>query len=147
MGSEVNQLIGKINSEEAKNITIPVIANISGSFTKPTVKTDLTSGVSALTKQLIDIQKQKLLNQGKDKAKDMLGEIIGANKTKTDSIKKGQNSVVNDVLKDIMGNKPKTKDTTTTKTDSIKTNPTTDAVKNVLGGLLGKKKKTKDTIN
>lgn len=147
LGSEVNQLIGKINSEEAKNITIPVIANISGSFTKPTVKTDLTSGVSALTKQLIDIQKQKLLNQGKDKVKDMLGDIIGANKTKTDSIKKGQNSVVNDVLKDIMGNKLKTKDTTTTKTDSVKTNPTTDAVKNVLGGLLKKKKSTKDTIN
>ena len=112
-----------------------------------TVKTDLTSGVSNLTKQLIEVQKQKLLNQGKDKVTDMLGDIIGGNKTKTDSIKKGQNSVVNDVLKDIMGNKPKSKDTTTTKTDSIKTNPTTEAVKNVLGGLLSKKKKTKDTIN
>lgn len=147
LGSEINQLIGKIDSDAAKNIIIPVTANIGGSYSNPTVKTDLTSGVSNLTKQLIEVQKQKLLNQGKDKVTDMLGDIIGGNKTKTDSIKKGQNSVVNDVLKDIMGNKPKSKDTTTTKTDSIKTNPTTEAVKNVLGGLLSKKKKTKDTIN
>ncbi|WP_139001527.1 AsmA family protein [Hyunsoonleella aestuarii] len=147
LGGEVNQLIGEIDSEEAKNITIPVIAHIGGSFNKPTLKTDLASGVSALTKQLIDVQKQKLLNQGKDKVKDMLGDIIGGNKTKTDSISKGQNSVINDVLKDIMGNNPETKDTTTTKTDSVKTNPTSDVVKNILGGLLKKKKSTKDTIN
>ncbi|WP_298237526.1 AsmA family protein [uncultured Algibacter sp.] len=147
LGSEINQLIGKIDSDATKNITIPVTANIGGSYSNPTIKTDLTSGVSNLTKQLIEVQKQKLLNQGKDKITDMLGDIIGGNKTKTDSIKKDQNSVVQDVLKDMMGNKPKTKDTSSTKTDSIKTNPTTDAVKNVLGGLLSKKKKTKDTIN
>lgn len=139
LGSEVNQLIGKINTEEAKSISIPVKASIGGSYTSPTVKTDLTSGISKLTKQLIEIEKQKLLNQGKDKVKDLIGDVIGGNKTKSDSLKKEQNNTVKDVLSGIIGNKK-------TESDSTKTN-TTDAVKNVLGGLLGNKKKKQDTIN
>ncbi|MGC1205826.1 MAG: AsmA-like C-terminal region-containing protein [Flavobacteriaceae bacterium] len=139
LGSEINQLIGKINSEDAKNITIPITANIGGTYTSPSVKTDLTSGVSNLTKQLVEIEKQKLLNQGKDKVTNMLGDLIGGNKTKTDSIKNEQNNTVKAVLGDIIvSNK--------TPTDSTKTNATKDAVKNVLGGLLSKKKKVQDTI-
>ena len=138
LGSEVNQLIGRINSKEAKNISIPITANISGTVTNPNIKTDLTSGVSNLTKQLIEIEKQKLLNQGKDTVNSMLGDLIGGNKTKTDSIKKEQSNTVNDVLDGIVGGNK-------TKIDSTKTDPTKDAVKNVLGGLLGKKKKVQDT--
>lgn len=138
LGSEINQLIGKINTEEAKNISIPVTANIGGSYTNPTVKTDLTSGISNLTKQLIEIEKQKLLNQGKDKVKDLIGDVIGGNKTKTDSLKKEQNNTVKDVLGGIIkGNK--------TPSDSTETN-TKDVVKDVLGGLLGKKKKAQDSV-
>ena len=140
MGSEINQLIGKINTEETKNITIPVTAIIDGTFTSPNVKTDLTSGITNLTKQLIEIEKQKLLNQGKDKAKNMLEDLIGNNKTKTDSIKKEQNNTVNSVLKDIIGSQ-------NTKTDSTKNNTTKNVVKNVLGSLLNKKEKGKDTLN
>lgn len=140
LGSEINQLIGKINTEEAQNITVPVTANIGGTLTSPNVKTDLTSSVTNLTKQLIEIEKQKLLNQGKDKVSDMLSDIIGGNKTKTDSLKKEQNNTVKDVLGSIVsGNK--------TQTDSTKTNTTENTVKNVLGGLLGNKKKKQDTIN
>ncbi|WNH11066.1 AsmA-like C-terminal region-containing protein [Thalassobellus suaedae] len=139
LGSEVNRLIGKINDSEVNKITVPITANIGGSFTSPTVKTDLTSGVSNLTKQLVEIEKQKLLNQGKDKVKDLIGNVIGGNKTKTDSVKQQQNNTVKDVLNDIVGNNK-------TKTDSTKTNTTKDAVKNVLGGLLGGNKKQKDTV-
>ncbi|MFS4482374.1 AsmA-like C-terminal region-containing protein [Hyunsoonleella sp. 2307UL5-6] len=117
LGSEVNRLIGKINDAEVNNITVPVTANISGIFTNPTVKTDLTSGVKNLTNQLIEIQKQKLLNQGKDKVKDLIGDVIGGNKTKTDSIKKEQNNTVSDVLTDILKSK-KPQDTTETETET-----------------------------
>lgn len=140
LGSEVNRLIGKINDAEVNNITIPVTANITGVFTNPTVKTDLTSGVKNLTNQLIEIQKQKLLNQGKDKVKDLIGDVIGGNKTKTDSIKKEQGSTVENVLKDIISKKPQD----STKVDSTKS--TEKVIKNVLGGLLGGKKKQKDTV-
>ena len=63
LGGEVNRLIGKINDPEVEKITIPVTANINGNFTSPNISTDLTSGVSNLTNQLIEIQKQKLLGQ------------------------------------------------------------------------------------
>ncbi len=102
-------------------------------------KTDLTSGISNLTKQLIEIEKQKLLNQGKDKVKDLLSDVIGGNKKKTDSAKQKQNDAIKDVLGGILGGSEKT--------DSTKTNTTENTVKNVLGGLLGNKKKKQDTIN
>ena len=139
LGSDVNRLIGKIDTEQAKNITIPITANIGGTLTSPNVKTDLTSGITNLTKQLIEIEKQKLLNQGKDKVTNMLGDLIGGNKTKTDSIKKEQNNTVKEVLGGIIGN-------TKTQTDSTKANANKDAVKNALGRLLSKKKKVLDTV-
>ena len=148
LGSDVNRLIGKINDNAVNNITIPITANIGGNITSPTVKTDLTSGVTNLTKQLIEIEKQKLLNQGQDKVKDLIGNMIGGNKTKTDSIKQLQNTAIKDVLGGIIsGNKTKTDTSITVKKDPTKTNVTKDAVKNVLGGLLNKKKKKTDSVN
>lgn len=119
LGSEVTQLIGKIDATETEEIIIPITAKINGTFTNPTVNTDLTSAVSNLTKQLIEIEKQKLLNQGKGKIKNILGNLIEGNTTTPNS----------------------------TKTDSTATkDPITKGVKNILGGLFGKKKKKKDTI-
>ncbi len=128
LGSEVNQLIGKIDDAQVNNITIPVTANIGGTFTSPTVKTDLTSTVTNLTAQLIDIQKQKLLNQGKDKLTDLLDGLLGGN----------QNTNTTET------------DSTSTKTDTTKTikDPIKEGLNSILGGLLGgKNKKKKDSIN
>jgi len=141
LGSEVNRLIGKINDKSVNVVSIPITANITGTYTVPSVKTDLTSGITNLTKQLVEIEKQKLLNQGKDKVSNMLGDLISGNKaTKDSTTTTSQKSAVKDVIGGIVsGNK--------TSTDSTKTKATTtDNVKNVLGGLLGKKKK-KDTVN
>ena len=79
------------NDTEINNMTIPVTANIVGSYTNPAVKTDLTSGISNLTNQLIEIQKQKLLNQGKKEVSNLINDVIGGNQSKTDSLKKEQN--------------------------------------------------------
>jgi hypothetical protein len=123
LGSDVNRLIGKINDPETNNITIPVTANITGNYTNPNVKTDLSSGISNLTKQLIEIEKQKLLNQGSDQVKDLLGGLLGGNKTNTP------------------------KDSSSTKIDSTKTNDSVeDGVKSILGNLLGGKNKKKDSL-
>jgi len=119
LGTEVTQLIGKINTTEAKKITIPITANINGSYTNPSINTDLTSAVTNLTKQLIEIEKQKLLNQGTDKIKNILDGLINENTTVKDSINV---------------------DSTTTKKTITK------GVKNILGGILSGKKKKKDTI-
>jgi hypothetical protein len=129
LGSDVTNLIGKIDDASTSTISIPVTANITGTYTNPTVKTDLTSGVSNLTNQLMEIQKQKLLNQGKTKVNDLLSGLIG-DKTKTQETQSTQ--------------------TKTTQTDSTKTttgSTVQSEIKNVLGGLLSGKKKKKDTVN
>ena len=136
LGSDVNRLIGKINDNEVNKISIPITANIMGSFTNPKVSTDLTSGVKNLTQQLIEIEKQKLLNTGKDKITDLLGNAIGG--TKTDSTKTQTNTPVKDVIKDIINGN----NNNSTSQDSTAT-PNTP-VKDILN-LFGKKKKKKTT--
>ena len=129
LGNDVNQLIGKINDNEANKISIPVTANITGTYTSPKVSTDLSSGVSNLTKQLVEIEKQKLLNQGKGKISSLIGGLTGLNSP----------SLADSTSVQI----------TTTKTDSTSTKPksaVTESVKNVLGGLL-KNRKKKDSTN
>lgn len=125
LGSDVNRLIGKIDDSNINNISIPVTANIAGTYSNPSLQTDLTTGVASLTKQLVEVEKQKLLNQGKDKANSMLGGLLGGS------------------------SKPiETDSTATTKADTTKTNTNTveKEIKNVLGGLI-KNRKKKDTIN
>ncbi|WP_411766698.1 AsmA-like C-terminal region-containing protein [Winogradskyella sp. A3E31] len=120
LGSEVNRLIGKINDEEVNNISIPVSANVSGTFSNPEITTDLSGGVKDLTAQLIEIQKQKLVGKGKDKIKDLLGGVI----TKTTDSTAQKNET------------PK---------DSSATKPNEKGVRDVLGNILKKAKKVKDT--
>lgn len=140
MGTEVNNLIAKLNDDSLKEMTVPVTANIGGSFTNPTVTTDLTSGVKTLTTQLVEVQKQKLVNQGKESASKLLSDAL--NKNSKDST--GTKSSVEETIGNLLGgNKTKTTDTTTTTTK--KEDKVEDAAKSILGGLLGKKKK--DTVN
>ena len=150
LGSEVNNLIAKIDDDSLDDLTIPVIANIGGDYANPAVTTDLTGGIKSLTTKLIDIQKQKLINKGKDKAKDLLGDVLGKNGSEKDSTK--TKDPVKDKAKDILGGilgKDK-KDTTKTKKDSIPPKKEEEVVKekakDILGGLLGRKKK-KDSTN
>jgi hypothetical protein len=133
LGSDITNLIAKIG-DDAKDITIPVTATIGGSHTSPKVSTDLTSGITSLTNQLIEIQKQKLLNEGKDKIKDLLGGLLGGNKSDTNTQETDSTKI----------------DSSNTKTDKPK-DIVTESVTNILGGLLGGKKKKKqqekDSIN
>lgn len=142
LGEDINKLIAKIGDDNLKDLTIPVTASIGGNYTSPKVTTDLTSGITQLTKQLVEIEKQKLIKKGKDKAEDLLGDLLRGDKkdsTATDTTK----TTAKDVLGGILGNKKK---------DSIQTDstaqkdPVKDAATTILGGLFGKKKK-KDTVN
>ncbi|MFL0354197.1 AsmA-like C-terminal region-containing protein [Xanthomarina sp. GH4-25] len=122
LGSDINRLIGKISDPEVNKISIPVSANITGSFNNPTVKTDLSSAATKLTKQLIEIEKQKLLNQGSNTIKDLLS-----------GLSEGSNTVNQDSI--------------STQTDTIKTNNTiNNGIKDLLGGILNGKKTKKDSI-
>ncbi len=142
LGDEVNKLLAQIGEEDLENLTIPVVANIGGNYSSPNVTTDLTSGLKSLTSKLVEIQKQKLVNKGKDKVKDLIGDAIGGDDK--DGAKKQD---AKEIIGDLLGNTKK--DSVSTKTDSVPKKKEEDVAKekakDILGGLLGGKKK--DTSN
>ena len=153
LGSEVNNLISKIDDSSLDNLTIPVIATIGGNYKSPEVSTDLTGGIKDLTNKLVEIQKQKLINKGKNKAKDVLNDVLEGNSTNQDSTKTKDQSkeAVKDVLGGILGGTKK--DTSQIETEVIKDTVVSktpeedlkDSAKDILGGLFGRKKK-KDSV-
>jgi len=121
LGKDVSNVLAQLDDPEAESMTVPVTATIGGSYTNPSISTDLGSTASALTQKLIERQKQKLIGKGTDKLKDALGDILGGSKAK---------------------------DSTTTANDTVQASKN-EQLKNtagkVLQGLFGNKKK--DTVN
>jgi hypothetical protein len=111
------------------------------------VTTDLTSGIKNLTAQLVEIEKQKLIAKGKDKAKDFIGDLIAKNQKATDSTKKENEEKTMDVIGGLLGAATKKTDSTA-KVDTATTakkEAQKDVAKKILGGLLGKKKEATET--
>jgi hypothetical protein len=110
LGNEVTSLLSQIDAKEAKDITVPVTANIGGSFTKPTITTDINQSVTNLTNQLIAIKKKQLLNQGGN----LLNDLLNNNSKPKDSTNTNNNTgeVINGVLGNLFGKKKKKKDST-----------------------------------
>ncbi|SMG07268.1 AsmA-like C-terminal region-containing protein [Arenibacter troitsensis] len=147
LGKDINNIIARIDEKSLENLTIPITANIGGGYTSPTVTTDLTSGIKNLTAQLVEIEKQKLINKGKDKAKNFIGDLIAKNQKATDSAKKENQVKTQDVIGGLLGAATKKTDSTT-KTDTATTakkESQKEVAKKILGGLLGKKKETSET--
>ncbi|MBQ4914052.1 AsmA-like C-terminal region-containing protein [Maribacter sp. MMG018] len=145
LGKDITDLIAKIDDSSLEGLTIPVTANIGGMYNSPEVTTDLSSGVKNLTNQLIEIQKQKLISAGKDKAKDLIGGLLSNNTTENDSTSGDDvKTDAKEVLGNILGTVKKS-DTTTSSADTTATTPkkeetVKEAAKDILGGLFGKKK-------
>ncbi len=126
LGSDVNRLIGSIGDNSLENLKVPVTAIIGGNFTNPNITTDLSQSITNVTKELVAIQKEKLVNKGKDKVTNLLGGLLGGN-TKEDTTSTSTSET-------------KTDSTKTSKKDTVK-----EGVKTILGGLLGGTKQTKPT--
>lgn len=75
LGNEVTSLLNKLSPAEANKISVPVNAVITGTFQNPKISTDVSKTVTNLTQQLIQQQKDKLLQQGAG----ALGNIIRGN--------------------------------------------------------------------
>lgn len=98
LGSEVTNLLAKLNPKDAAEVTsIPVKANVTGSFSSPNFSTNIKDATSNLVKDLVEKQKQSLLNQGKDK----LTDLLGLNKNKKDSTKTKDDT--KDKIKGVLG--------------------------------------------
>ena len=111
LGTEINNLIGKLTPADAKKFeTIPINALLTGNFSKPNVTTDVKQATTTLVTNLVKQQKDKLIQQGTS----ALGNIIR--------------------------NNTKTKDTSKTATPSTTKSPQTQAT-DLINGLFNKKKK------
>ena len=83
LGTDVTNIISKLSAKDATEIkSVPVKANLIGSFSSPSFTTNLKDATSNLIKDLVEKQKQSLIDKGKDKLLNLLGE-----NTKTDSTK------------------------------------------------------------
>lgn len=133
LGKEVTQRLPQVDENTLKALTLPVIVKIEGSYTQPIVRTDLTTGMSQLTTQLIELQAQKLVRQGRDKAKDLLSAVV--QKKSTDS-STTNTSELEATLGRLLHNT--SEDTVTSKR---KEDPIIKTARSIFGGLLGTDKK------
>jgi hypothetical protein len=132
LGTDVTNILAKLTPKDAASVTsIPVKGNLTGSFANPNFSSNIKTATTTLVKDLVEKQKNSLIEKGKDKLKDQL----------------------NNKLNGLLGNSS-SKKTDSTETDSVKQDSTKqvdakdkvkeevkDKVKDVLGGLFGKKKK------
>lgn len=119
LGNDVNNLLAKLSPADAKKVeSIPINAIIGGNFEAPKISTDLKQATTALVNNLIQQQKDKLVNQGKT----ALSDLIDKNKKPGDTTK----TVV-----------PATKEEVKEKAEAA----VKDKVKEGLNNLFNKKKK------
>lgn len=115
LGTEVTNLLSKLTPADQQKIeSVPVTANLTGSFSQPSVKTDMKQATTNLATQLVKMQKDKLVNQGTS----ALSNLLGGDKATT-------NTTTTDTTK-----------TTPTPKEQVK-----DGVKDAVKNLFGKKKK------
>ena len=150
LGNDVNKLLASIGDESLEAITVPVIANIGGSYGQPTIKTDLKAQVRDLTDQLVEIQKQKYINKGKKQVNELVGSVLAKNKDQnTDKATKDDNSTK--LIEAITKSKDQKGDSEGTASNKEPSNEAIkETAKSILGGLLGSKNKAvtaKDTLN
>ena len=113
LGTEVTNLLSKLTPAEQQKIeSVPVTANLTGSFSQPNVRTDMKQATTNLATQLVKMQKDKLVNQGTSALSNLLG-----------------------------GDKANTTATDTTKTTPTPKEQVKDGVKDAVKNLFGKKKK------
>jgi len=127
LGGEVNNLLAKLDPQEANKMTVAIPVGLKGTMTNPSVNVNTQSAVKALTQKLIEKQKNDLKNKGLD----ILGGLLGEDKNTEDDSKPkdGTDKTVDD------------------KTGTTTEEKTTKVVKNILGDLFGKKKKKDSTGN
>lgn len=109
LGTDANKLIAKLTPAESKKLeNIPVNAVLTGNFKNPKISTDMKQAMTNLTTQLVNQQKDKLVNQGTN----ALGNILSGGKkdtTKTKTPDKNENvkQAAGQVLEGLFGKKKK----------------------------------------
>jgi len=104
LGAQVTNYMALLTPKVTDNLkSIPISTLITGTFSNPSVKTDLAKATSTLIADLVEEQKKSLINEGKDKLNNLL------NSTQKDSInvKKEAKDQVRNVLEGLFKKKKK----------------------------------------
>ncbi|MBT8320890.1 MAG: AsmA-like C-terminal region-containing protein, partial [Eudoraea sp.] len=136
LGKEVQGMVAAIGEDDLKELSIPVQIGLGGTHSSPRISSDLSSGVKTLTNNLLEIQKQKLINKGSDQAKTLLGGLLGKKSDSADLDKK-DNTLTN-VLKDLTD---QPKDSLGKDSLQKNANPIEEKATGLLKNLLKSKKK------
>ncbi|WP_159799521.1 AsmA-like C-terminal region-containing protein [Flavobacterium sp. MK4S-17] len=99
LGSDVTKLLSSLNSTDASKISVPVKANLTGTFKSPKISTDLSQSVTSLTQQLIQQQKDKLVKQGTSALGNLIKNATGGNKNETAKDTAKSNPKTNEEIK------------------------------------------------
>jgi hypothetical protein len=126
LGKEVTDLLSKLSGNEAMNLVVPVKANLTGTFSDPKVSTDMKEVVKKLSAQIIEYQKNELINKGKDALSNMVGNAIGKDSVNIPTTKE---EIQKEVEKEIEKKKEEVKEEVKEKVKD----KTKDAIKNLFG--------------
>ncbi|MFT5671968.1 MAG: hypothetical protein ACI9JT_000589, partial [Polaribacter sp.] len=109
LGNTVTTAIAKLTPKDAADIkSIPVSALLTGSFSRPNFSSDIKKVTTDLMKNIVEKQKQTLLNQGKDKLEDKLSNLLnGSSKKDTTKTKDETKDKIKGVLGGLFGKKKK----------------------------------------
>jgi hypothetical protein len=101
LGTEANALLAKLSpSDVAKLDNIPVNANVTGSFSKPKVSTDIKSATTSLATSLAKQQKQKLATKGASALEDLINKNTkSGDTTKTKKVVNQAKDLLNGLFK------------------------------------------------
>ena len=110
LGSTVTAALAKLTPKDAAEVkSVPVNATLTGSFSSPNFSSNIKNATADLMKNIVEKQKQSLLNQGKDKLKDLLsgGTKKDSTTTTTTTTDKTKDKIKN-VLGGLFGKKKDT---------------------------------------
>ncbi len=75
LGTEANALIAKLSPSQVANLdNIPINANLTGSFSKPKITTDVKAATTSLVTNLAKQQKEKALTKGANALEDLINK-------------------------------------------------------------------------
>jgi hypothetical protein len=119
LGTEINNLIGKLTPTDAKKFeTIPINAILTGNFKNPNITTDVKQATTTLVTNLVKQQKDKLIQQGTSALGNIIQNITKPKDTsKTATPKPDVKTQAKDLLNGLFNKKKKedVKPATTTK--------------------------------
>lgn len=106
LGTQANNLIAKLTPADAAKLeNIPVNALMGGTFSKPTLTTDLKLAGINLATQLVNLQRTKLVKQGNAALGRFLDKTLKTDTTvKNNTIKDDVKQKAGSILKGLFGN-------------------------------------------